>query len=414
MVDWGIAMIVRLFAAGVVVLCLHGAVAASSEMGEGSAIASPADVTGAAIPSGAIATRGVPDHHFKLVGTYTPDGVFRKATYGAEYLERWSAERLRGTRPAEVPPSFELTSSETVVQDFVPPWRAAKSFKSRSVVARLRDTIVRAAYGPERVLRAPTHVTMDSRQRLILTDPREPSIHVLDGENSFRIQGGPKSRIWRPAGVAVDSDDNIYVADEQRAVILVYDSDGRFIRQLGRFHGENMFQQPTGIAIDRVRGRLYVLDSPLNELVAMDLNGRLIKRIGGFRDPSVEFDYPTEVAVEDNTIVVLDTFGTRIVVLDAEGTSVRDFKVANVPRTPKVSEIGLALDAAGHVYVSGGNSTGVRIYTTAGKQVGSVGDSTSEQMMFSGVSGVWVASDRMYVADTDHSRVQVFAIATSE
>ena len=54
-----------------------------------------------------------------------------------------------------------------------------------------------------------------------------------------------------PHGVAVDSSDNVYVADTSNHRIEKFDSNGTFITKLGSFgSGDGQFGSPEGVAVD--------------------------------------------------------------------------------------------------------------------------------------------------------------------
>ncbi len=341
----------------------------------------------------------------QLVGTYLPDGTYRKATKSNQDLPSYSSSK-------SVPNFVERPTVGRVVQDFVPPGHATKRVKSHSLLANLRDSIIRFAYGKEQVLLAPTHVTTDSQQRLIICDPGTTAIHVLEptGMNSFRIVGGQGRRLLAPASVAVDAADNIYVADTSRGLVLVYDRFGRFLRVIGSYSGESMFDKPTALAIDQKTGRMYVLDPPVNQLVVLDLNGNLMKRVGGDRDKGrIQFDRPTEIAVDGNRIAVLDSAGSRIQTFDLDCNPLGSFPLRNQTVPYKGYEVGLALDAAGNVYLSNVFGSTVRVYRPDGRLVAILGHPGADNYGFSAPSGLWVDSAaRVYVADTNNSRVQVY------
>ena len=180
-----------------------------------------------------------------LVGVYSADGKFRRLSSPTQLL----SIPQPSLRPSELPPSVQLRSVERIIEDFEPPTHAVKSAKGHSVLGTLRDSVAALAYGREKVLLAPTHVTTDSRHRLVLSDPDIPAVHVLDasGKDSFRIVGGSHHRLQTPNGIAVDAADNIYVADGRRGMILVYDPQGIFLRYIGNFNGEGMFGAPLAL-----------------------------------------------------------------------------------------------------------------------------------------------------------------------
>ena len=227
-----------------------------------------------------------PDGELKYVGTFQPDGTFHRTTRltrfrGAMNITPPESPAAQAARQNGAPP-WMLSSNVRVVDDIEPPAHAIALPEAHAVPVRARNAMVSLVYGRLRVLGTPQHLTTDSRQRIIISDPAIPAVHVLDPtrKTSFSILGGKGHRLQSPAGVAVDKEDNIYVADSERGMVMVYDQYGRFLRYIGNFHGENMYQSPSGIAIDRKAGHLYLLDGPRHLLLMLDLQGSLLKRVG--------------------------------------------------------------------------------------------------------------------------------------
>ena len=66
--------------------------------------------------------------------------------------------------------------------------------------------------------------------------------------------------VW-PMGIALDSDENIYVTDENTHKVTVLDRDGAFQAKWGEAgNGEGQLRGPSGIAVDG-DNNLYVVDS---------------------------------------------------------------------------------------------------------------------------------------------------------
>lgn len=347
----------------------------------------------------------------EFVGSYRPDGRFRARSRLDTPAGPAAAEipRQQRARRPEVPPSIDLgePSHKDVEQLSAVHARSSKPVERKSGAASFFESIVVFAYGHQPVLHSPTHVTTDSRERLIVSDPAASAVHVLEKDRSFRIAGGPGRTLQDPAGVAVDAGDNIYVADRKRGLVLVFDPQGRFLRCIGLFKGESIFQEPTAIALDRAAGRLFVLDSPANELIVFDLRGNVLRRVGGNRKINgVSFDLPTEIAVRGERVVVIDALGTRVQVLDLECRFLRAFQVNWVSGRPSTPELGLALDSASNIYIGHLVWPTLRIYDQRGHLLTGFGQKDKD---YSGTSGMWVdTSDRIYVADSVSSRIQVF------
>lgn len=344
------------------------------------------------------------------LGSYAADGRFRRESQTA-YTLRMSNSPQR----AMLNPLPGAASNERVIADYEPPAHAAKPLKGHSALVNFRDALITFAYGHQPIFQAPTHVITDSRGRVIVSDPSLASVHVLDatGRSSFRIEGAPGRRLHSPTGIAVDAEDNIYIADGRRGFILVYDPEGRFLRYIGNFHGESLFQAPVALAIDCSAGRLYVVDNLANELVMLDLRGRILKRVGGDRDRTgkVKFNLPSEIALRDHKLAILDGAGTRIQLLDSDCNWTNGFDIQALNGPPAFHDMGLAIDSSSHIYVSNLMGSAIRVYKSDGHLVATLGHHGSDMEGFNAPAGAWIDSeDRIYIADTHNNRVQVFQV----
>ena len=365
-------------------------------------------------------------NELEYLGVYSPDGKYRTTARTDRSNVRSPASSSsfsRGwSRPSEVPDFINLHPRERIEENYEAPAHAVKPAKGQSILASLRDSIVTFVYGRERILLAPHHVVVDSRGRMLIVDPAARALHVLQGGDSFRIAGGPQRRLRLPNGIAVDAADNIYVADSERGLVLVYAPDGKFLRYIGKRGDESLFHYPTAIAIDRNSGRLFVLDSPRHLLFVLDLEGNVLQRIGRrsahaigkFSGDTIpmDLDYPTEIAIGNNELVVVDSGNSRIRIMDLQGNPLAQFRIPATPGPPMIDEVGLSLDLAGNIYVSSVRDSHIRIYGRDGSLLGSFGRTGSEIGEFNSPAGLWIdGMDRLYVADTNNGRIQVFQLS---
>jgi len=87
---------------------------------------------------------------------------------------------------------------------------------------------------------------------------------------SFITKWGSKGKgdgqFFFPRAVALDSSDNVYVADTFNHRIQKFDSDGTFITKWGsRGEGDGQFTHPQGEAVDS-SGNVYVADGSNNRI----------------------------------------------------------------------------------------------------------------------------------------------------
>jgi DNA-binding beta-propeller fold protein YncE len=115
----------------------------------------------------------------------------------------------------------------------------------------------------------PTELRLNG-DSLAVVDAMNFRVQVLDKNGEFRYSigklGDHVGAMFRPKGVAFDSEGHLYIVDGLWSVVQVFDREGQllyFFGKLGTAPGD--FQLPAGIQIDD-HDRVYVVDS-FNERV---------------------------------------------------------------------------------------------------------------------------------------------------
>jgi DNA-binding beta-propeller fold protein YncE len=100
---------------------------------------------------------------------------------------------------------------------------------------------------------------------LIVVDAMNFRVQVLDRSGAFKYAigsiGDSTGSMFRPKGVAVDSEGDIYVVDGLWGLVQVFNPKGQLLYYFGgRGTGAGQFQLPAGLFIDG-NDRIYVADS---------------------------------------------------------------------------------------------------------------------------------------------------------
>ena len=141
-----------------------------------------------------------------------------------------------------------------------------------------------------------------------------------DGRINWEIDafGNKNSEFNLPHGLAMDSDNNIYVADRKNARIQIFDSNGDWVDtwdspEIGRPYGLD-------IGFDN---HLYVVDAgdadeipggiSRSQIIKINLQGEIIFRYSGFGSELGEMNLPHDIAVgADGIIYVAEINNNRI------------------------------------------------------------------------------------------------------
>ena len=142
----------------------------------------------------------------------------------------------------------------------------------------------------------------------------------------FCEHGDGDSHCTWPFGVAVDSNENVYLSDDWRNTISVFDSNGKFLRKWGEAgSGDGQLFRPAGLAVEK-NDNIIVVDSGNNRLQVFTPDGKFVGKCGGPGKGDGQFDQPWGITLDkDGNIYVADWNNHRIQKLSPEGRFLMKF-----------------------------------------------------------------------------------------
>jgi DNA-binding beta-propeller fold protein YncE len=309
--------------------------------------------------------------------------------------------------PAVAPPLLVLEGGRSL--HFVRTFSSETEVKTkRSLWSRVLN-FVAGAPDIHRMVR-PYDVATDSQGRIIVTDPGAALVHIFDFEKQkyHKLEGG-KENFKSPIGIAVDGNDNIYVADSELGKILVFDSRGKFRHYIGDLKGEGYFKRPTGLAIDPAQHRLYVTDTLRDAVYTTDLDGNILGHFGKRGDAPGEFNYPTEILVHADELIVVDAMNFRVQIFDRKGGFRTQFGQMGEATGTMFRSKGLAIDSEGDFYIADALLDVVQVFDRRGELLYFFGQPGTSAAEFQLPSGVCIdRHGKIYVVDSFNRRVEVF------
>jgi DNA-binding beta-propeller fold protein YncE len=270
------------------------------------------------------------------------------------------------------------------------------------------------------------------------------SICTIDEEyiDQFTTFGdGDGELIW-PTSIAVDRDVNVYVSDERRHDVQMFDRDGNFLRRWGGLgSGPGQFNRPSGLAADP-EGNVVVADSLNNRVQKFARDGQLVLAWGEAGQGPGQFNIPWGITVDrQGRVYVADWRNGRVQQFDADGSYLASFGDRDGDgRLDRPA--GLDVDSVGNVYVSDFGRDVVQVYEPDGRHLTTlVGDGTmskwgaefieadpemielrerhaeeiaAQERVFEGPMGIAVDdADHIIIADCCKHRLQVYRLDRS-
>ena len=144
-------------------------------------------------------------------------------------------------------------------------------------------------------------------------------------------------------GIVIDQSGKVYVSTDGPNGMIVYNSDGSFIKTFGkksrRYHGLNIYQE---------NGQEYIYAAGMNHVTKLDLDGNVILKIeGAQQDPANSWAKATAVAVAPNgDIFIADGYGSSVIFkYDKTGTFIKQFGLRGREEGQFITSHGLTIDA---------------------------------------------------------------------
>lgn len=268
-------------------------------------------------------------------------------------------------------------------------------------------------------LLGPAGMAVDSKGQLYVADQRVGAVFVFNTEtrDASMIRNGVEASFKLVNGVAIDDDGRIFVSDGKLHRIAVFDKDRKIVDQI-----TEGLVDPVGMAIDTVNRLLYVADTQQDQVIVYDADSfKLVRRLGtGGKNHILttpgDFSGPTGVAVDsDGNLYVTDTMNYRVEIFDADGNFVSWFgKHCDGPGClahPK----GIAVDRDNHIWVADPMLDILQVFDKQGELLAFLGGHGHGPGQFEALTGVFVdKQNRVFTSEQYPGRVQMFRYVTDE
>jgi sugar lactone lactonase YvrE len=266
-------------------------------------------------------------------------------------------------------------------------------------------------------LNEPYGLAVDSKNNLYVADQKVGAIFIFNTETRDldMIKNKVHAHFVRIIGLAMDDNDRLFVSDPGLHHVLVFNA---------AHAAEDVITEglvnPGSLALDRENRLLYVSDIDLDQVLVYDADSlKLLRKIGTtghhheLTTPG-DFARPTGLAVDpDGNLYVADTLNNRVEIFDADGKFITTFgKAGDGPgyfSRPK----GVAIDSDGHIWVVDGMQDRVQVFNREAQLLISFGGHGLLPGQFQGLVGIATdKNNRVFTSEIYPGRVQQFRYVT--
>ncbi len=266
------------------------------------------------------------------------------------------------------------------------------------------------------ILKNPAGVAVDRENNVFVASEGARKIQRISSDWRFDNnwgEGGKEAKVVKtPGGIAVDNQGNVFVSDTKNHCVLKFGKSGKFINKWGTLgNSVTQFNIPLGLATDS-QGNVYVVDSGNSRVKKYDNTGKLLKLWGKRGVADGDFAYPKAVAVnQKDEIFVLDR--NRVQKFTNQGQFITKWGKPGSIQGAFKSPLGIFIDKDNFVYIADSGNNRILKYDENGNLITGWGTSGTGQGQF--INPISIAVDArgyVYVVELDNHRVQLFGADT--
>ena len=235
--------------------------------------------------------------------------------------------------------------------------------------------------------------------------PSEPKPAPESGITHVATVYGDEDVILGETRSVYATDGRIYVSDTSNHRIVVLDYSGNFLFTFGDETQGSWSGMRYPYSLTVVKDKIYVADAGLMKVAVFDLEGNFLSYFG-----ERALVKPINVVFSDQYFYFTDVSRQQVVILDEDGNEIHSFGHYGKGEEPAQFNFpnGLVVDASGRIYVADTNNSRIQIFNHQGEFLTTWKSSSSQSSLF--VSPMNVALDQnnhLYVADPMANRILV-------
>ncbi len=263
-----------------------------------------------------------------------------------------------------------------------------------------------------RSLKQPSNMTVDNQGTIyILNDLRERiMVYNRNGDFQFSIRSDAEKNIniYKAYSLTTDDYNNIHLYDPYELAIHIFNDKGTYQKSLPMKFDDELEHKITELSFSY--GNYFMIDNSNNYLYIFETNGRINKRSGKKGELSGEFNHPFSMAFgADGRIYVTDVLNSRVQVFTTTGTFLSQISDFGFTDGNIFRPNGIAVDRYNNVFVSDSLLGIVNVFKADGTFVAPL-MKDGNVAKFKTPSRIKVFEDRIYILETLNNSVDVYQL----
>jgi DNA-binding beta-propeller fold protein YncE len=199
----------------------------------------------------------------------------------------------------------------------------------------------------------PREIAVDKYGNIYVADYLNNRIQIFDEDGQFLRQfilENDMGIIPTPYGIAINKFSEIYITNSNTShMIMKFNKNGNLVSYWGGYgRGNGEFNNPLGITIDSEEN-IYIADNNNHRIQKFNPEGEFLLKWGRKNDEPGDFLFPRGVTYKDDKIYVSESGIPRVQIFTKDGKYLG--KIKTKPKVPFNRPTGIAFDQKEYLYI---------------------------------------------------------------
>ena len=268
----------------------------------------------------------------------------------------------------------------------------------------------------EGMFKFPWWVVVNAKDEIVVTDYYNHRVQIFNSEGNYlRLLGRSATKEGEfnfPIGITYHNNGNIFVADNENGRIQIFSGKGEYVGTFGKRGSldSRLSNSLRGLSVDS-DGNIIVADSGNRLIKIFSPDGNFLTKIGG----QGSFTLPFHCIQYERYLIVSDRWEHCIKVFDRKGNFQYKFGKKGGGDGELNGPNGLLVNKSGHLMVCDENNHRIQVFELNGKFLGKFGKKGANLGEFNNPTFLAVLSNgQIVVCDAFNQRIQILLYYCAE
>jgi uncharacterized phage-like protein YoqJ len=264
----------------------------------------------------------------------------------------------------------------------------------------------------EHLFEQPSNFTVDSKGNIYILEDLKERVLIYDKNGEFLSSFGNHTNkdidIYKSYNIACDDYDTIHIFEPYQNAVLLFDINGTLKKTVTLDFDDEIEHKITDLAFSY--NNYFLVDNENHYLYIFDTNGHITKRIGKKGELQGEFNKPFSLAIDlEGRIYITDVLNSRVQTFAPTGTYLDQIGDFGFTDGGIFRPNGVAVDNKKNVYISDALLGVIYVFNADGKYLSPLMNN-GKVLKFKDPARIKFYNDKLYVLEMLKSVISIYNI----